>query len=290
MTSPVALAEVPRLSRSPFASPARLGAELVVLFEQVRPRADKVQWVQRHITDELAGPRDEALDRACAAVAAAIDAEAAVFDRPQYHNRQHFCEVALTAHVLCGVNRLDVRTTQFLLLAALIHDFAHEGGAYAAFVQERSSVEQVRPVLEAAGLDTWTINRLQVLVLATDVACGLAFMAAACRAHDRGAAVTEPVPEGAPELGALIADAELARLARILCEADILPSVGLDAGHAMLLQERLSREWRRPLDPGDKLKFIDFVLRQGFVGDFFLPNVRATRAAVAGRLHAFAER
>jgi hypothetical protein len=270
-------------------SAARVADELVALFDHVSRMPDKVQWVYRHIADDLGVPLDAALDRACAAVASAIDADAASFDRHPYHNRQHFCEVTLTAHILCLLRRRDVVTTQFVLLAALVHDFVHEGASSEAFVLERASVARVWGLLEDSGLAARDLWQLTVLVLATDHATGGEFMAAVWRAHDQGLAVFPEPPADAPELAELVADPALAALARILCEADILPSIGLNLAHAMRLQDRLAREWERPLDRCDKLAFIDILLARGFIGSFFLPNVQATRAALAAAVNAHAK-
>ena len=209
--------------------------QLLALFEQAAQEPDRVQWVDRQIAANLRGTADPVLARACTAVAVAIDAQPATFDRLGYHNRQHFCEVALTAYSLCLLERLAAPQ----------------------------------------------IDRLMVLVLATDPSEGTAFMSATGRGR-----IPPAVPADAPELAALVSDPELARLARLLCEADVLPSIGLDAAHALRVQERLAREWQRPLDPADKLVFMDFVLRQGYIGDFFLPCVHATRAALASGLDA----
>lgn len=263
-------------------SAARVAAELLVLFDHVATRPDKLQWVHSELTAALAADAalDAALESACAAVAAAVDAQPASYDRHGYHNRQHFCEVALTAYGLCLLERLDVPSTQLVLLAALVHDVVHAGCPQPGFVQERASVESMRPLLERAGLEARLLQQLMALVLATDPAAGTAFVSAVCS----GAGL--PVPAGAPELAALVGDPGLARLARIVCEADVLPSIGLDAEHALRVQQRLAREWRRPLDMNDKLAFMDAVLSQGYVGAAFLPCVRATRAALSADLNA----
>ncbi|KQV59240.1 hypothetical protein ASC95_28435 [Pelomonas sp. Root1217] len=267
----------------------RLAGELVVLFEHVASLPDKLQWVARQVSADLQGPRDAALARAGAAVASAIDAQPVNFDRLGYHNRQHFCEVALTAYGLCLLEALSTPETQLVLLAALLHDAVHEGRPQAGFVQERASVESMRGLLQAAGLDSAQIDRLMVLVLATDTQGGTAFMAAACRAHAGKDGMPHTPPAGAPELAALQGDPRLARLASLLCEADVLPSIGLDAGHALRVQQRLAHEWRRPLGRQDKLAFVDAVLQQGYIGDFFLPGVQAMRAALSAELHAGTE-
>lgn len=286
MSDAMETAAPPALGAIATSSALRIADDLVALFEHVGQLPDKVQWVHRHIAEDLGAPLDCAIDRACAAVASTIDADASRFDRHPYHNRQHFCEVALTAYILCLLGRQDCRTTQFVLLAALVHDFVHAGASREAFMLERASVDGVRGLLEEAGLEPTDLRRLTVLVLATDPSLGGEFVAAACRAHAEGRPVVMPPPAVAPELGDLATDAALAQLARTLCEADILPSIGLNLAHAMRLQDRLSQEWDRPLDARDKLDFIDTVLARGLIGDYFLPNVQATRAALVAEVHA----
>lgn len=270
-------------------SAPRIADDLVALFAYVNRLPDKVQWVVRQIADDLGAPLDPALDRACAMVASTIDEDAHRFDRHPYHNRQHFCEVALTAYILCLLGRHPSRTTQFVLLAALVHDFVHAGASSEPFVLERASVDGVRRLLEKAGLGPTDLRRLTVLVLATDPSLGGEFVAAACSSHAQGQPLSTPPPMGASELGDLVVDAGLAELARMLCEADILPSIGLNLAHAMRLQDRLSREWDRPLTARDKLDFVDTVLARGLIGGYFLPNVQAMRAALAAEVHAHAE-
>jgi hypothetical protein len=270
-------------------SSRRTADDLVALFEYIGHLPDKVQWVHRQIADVLGAPLDLALDRACAAVASTIDADTHRFDRHPYHNRQHFCEVALTAYVLCLLGQHDSRTTQFLLLAALVHDFVHAGTSSEAFVLERASVDEVRVLLENAGLEPTDMRRLTVLVLATDPSLGAEFVSAVCRAHAEGGPVSTPPPPGARELADLVTDAGLSKLARTLCEADILPSIGLNMAHAMRLQERLALEWARPLSVRDKLDFVEAVLARGLIGAYFQPNVQAMRAALAAEVDAHAE-
>ncbi|RZJ12768.1 MAG: hypothetical protein EOP39_02655 [Rubrivivax sp.] len=267
-------------------SASRMAEALLAMFEHIGGLADKVQWVHRHVTADLSGPLDASLERAGAAVAAAIDADPSRFDRHGYHNRQHFCEVALAAYGLCMLNRIDTGSTQLVLLAALAHDFIHEGSAKPGFVQERASVASLGPLLEAGGMDAAQIARLATLVLATEPIAGTAFMAAACQAHAHDTPVALAAPADAPELAALAADAELAALARLLCAADVLPSLGLGEAHALRLQDRLAVEWRRPLTRADKLAFMDGVLRLDYIDRLFRPAVEALRAALSPPPHA----
>ncbi|MDP9045432.1 MAG: HD domain-containing protein [Pseudomonadota bacterium] len=269
-------------------SPQRLGVDLVAVFRLIEPMPDKVQWVCREISRRLGVESDPALDRAWHELGALIDADPHTFDRHPYHNRQHYCEVALAAYFLGVLDRARLADVQLVLLAALVHDLVHDGRHQRAFELERASVERARPVLAAAGVAVPAIARIEALVLATDPSAGIPFMAQACRAHALGNAPPLP-PSEAPELSALTDDPALAGLARLLCEADILPSIGLTFAHSMRLQQRLAAEWQRPLDPRDKLEFIDAVLAHGFLGAFFLPNVQAARQQLRELRHASAE-
>lgn len=269
-------------------TPARLGADIVAVFHAIEPMPDKVRWVQREIARRLAPAADPVLERGCAAMAEMIDADAAHFDRNGYHNRQHFCEVALTAYFLCELGRLSGREVQCILLAALVHDVVHDGQPHAPFQLERASVERVVPLLAAHGVDSGTRSRIAVLVLATDTALGTRYLGAV-RAFQRGGALAPRPPAAAPELRALLDDRALAESAAVLCEADILPSVGLTPEHAMRVQERLAVEWGRPLGVADKLEFIRGVIASGSVGAFFLPNVLSLQASLAALPDAGAE-
>lgn len=259
-------------------SAAGLRGALLALFDAAQARPDRLQWVQACTAAGLPAGGDATLARAAGAVAAAIDAEAERHDRNAYHNRQHYCEVALTAYALARLQRLPAPATQWLLLAALLHDAVHAGRPQTPFSQERASVASMRPLLRAAGLTEAGIERLMALVLATETRGGTAWTAAVARGQAH-----EPPP--APELAALSADPALALLARLLCEADVLPSLGLGTAHAKRLQRRLAAEWGRPLDVPDKLAFIDGVLQQGYLGATFLPEVQALRASLADELH-----
>jgi hypothetical protein len=88
-------------------------------------------------------------------------------------------------------------------------------------------------------------------------------------------------PPQAPELQRLAHDPLLALLARLLCEADVLPSIGLTSDHGLRLQALLAEEWGRTLGKADKLRFIEESLSLGVVGAFFQPNVQRLRQLLA---------
>ena len=267
------------------ATAERLGRAIVEVFEHLETLPDKVGWTCRQISGRLGAGADPVLAQGCLALADLIDADPSAFDLHPYHNRQHYCEVALTGYYLCLAAGTTVHEMQWVLLAALMHDVVHSGRTQASFQLERASVRRAEPVLKAVRLDDDAIARLAVLVLCTDVAIGTRFVCDALRASGEGAPM--PVaPAEAPELALLTRDPSLLRLAQLLCEADILPSIGLTFAHSMRLQRRLSLEWQRPLGDHDKLEFIDTVLACGIVGAFFLPNVLAARRTLLERLRA----
>jgi hypothetical protein len=263
-------------------TPAQLGTDIVAVFAAIDAFPDKVQWVHREIARRLGQDQDPALDQACRAMASMIDADPASFDRNPYHNRQHYCEVALTAYFLCELGAASACDTQLILVAALIHDVVHDGKSHPPFYLERASVDRATTLLAAHGVGSAVRDRIAVLVLSTDPSLGTRFVAAT-RAFHRGKGPAPAVPDAAPELASLVGDGHLAAMSTLLCEADILPSVGLTARHAMRLQSRLAREWNVTLGPQDKLDFIETVLAGGLVSEFFLPNVIALRSALIDR-------
>jgi hypothetical protein len=265
----------------PTASPHEAAQRLIAAYRGLGDMAAPVTWTQRAVSADLGPPQGEAeraLDLAASMLAAEVDARAAFFDRLPYHNRQHFCEVALAAHFLCRWHDLAPREARLVLLAALVHDFEHDGRPGRAFDYEARSVTAAGPLLRDAGLDDAACEALSALVLATDFAQGVPNAVALHRWHLSGRAAA--LPPHPAELAALAAQPRLARAAVLLCEADVLPSIGLTLDHAMQLQDRLSHEWQRALPPQDKLRFLDDVVASGTVGAFFMPNVLALRQSL----------
>lgn len=267
-----------------------VAVELVAVYAAIGDLPDKVQRVYRAIEQRLVGAAgDPALAAAGRAVAAAIDANSAVHDRHPYHGRQHFCEVMLAVERLCQVHRLGAADAQQILFAALIHDIGHDGEPSPTFHLERCSLELAAPYTATCGVTPAVSLRLAALVLATQPGQGVAAAVAARAFHVDGAALPAPC-EAAPELALLAHDERLCRLALLLCEADLLPSVALTFAHAMRLQDRLSREWGCHLGPKDKLAFQRKVLSSGVIGDFFRPNAVAILQALVERVDGAHER
>lgn len=195
-----------------------------------------------------------------------------------YHNVQHFCEVMLGAYFLSLLDNLDPGTRLEVVLAAMIHDFHHDGVGNGArpFRLERLSVSESTRYLVAAGVSEEQRREIAALVLATEVLHGLP-IAHACHAYHQGTAPLPEIPPLAPELAQLAAHPFAARKALVLCEADVLPSVGLTVAHALQLQTCLAEEWGRPLGMQDKYQFVTKAFPGFIVGTFFQQNVEDLR-------------
>ncbi len=277
-----------RASVMPKRSLRQVTDELVASFHEVRTFARPMGRICSMASLAIGEPldaSDEAVHRASVLIARAIDDQHDFFDRHAYHNRQHFCEVVLTSQLLCRLNQLPARDARRVLLASIVHDLEHDGIASSAFAYERRSVARAAPFLSRAGVDEIDYRALAALVLATDPRMGVPAAVRIHRWHGNGRS-GERVAAPAPELEALVDNRELARAAALLCEADVLPSVGLSLAHAMRVQDRLAREWGCTLQPEDKARFIDEVVDVGVIGEYFLPNVLAIRRSLSASHHA----
>jgi 3'5'-cyclic nucleotide phosphodiesterase len=278
------------LSRPPFQiipgqPPEDAAAEIVAAFLSIESLPLKTSRVFKTLTDCLDLERGEPLFAAGCDLAETIDATAAVHDRP-YHNSQHCCEVMLSSYFLALTAGLKQQQTAEIVLAALGHDFRHDGkaGGDIPFQLERNSVNQAGAFLLASGMDAARQRKFAALILATNTTIGLP-IALACHAHhSRGAPLPE-IPPSAPELTELGNDPLTAMQALILCEADILPSIGLTIGYALKLQEKLAIEWGVHLGLEDKLRFIEKQRHSFLAGNYFNPNIDKLKLTMLQRLH-----
>jgi len=217
-------------------------------------------------------------DPLCAAgerIARDVDAGVGAGGDNPYHNAQHFCEVLLSALYLSLLARLAPREQTQLLVAALVHDFHHDGtsNAQVPFRLERLAAEAAAPYLDAARVSPEERARITAMVFATEVVVGTRF-ARECHLHFAHAA-PRPALAGVPEpLAALAGDARLALQAVILGEADVLSSAGLTVQYGELQQQKLAEERKQPLGAEHKLRFLNEVVQEFTVGRFFSPNLR----------------
>lgn len=204
-----------------------------------------------------------------------------------YHNRQHFCEVMLAAGFLSGAEGLDIDDRLAVVFAAMTHDFHHDGtnNGPTPFRLERLAYSAARPYLQAAGVDEARQEAIGALILATDVMHGIPVARASMAFHRQPASRPE-IPSAAPELARLFDSRKLSRQALLLCEADILPSIGLGLDHALHLQDCLAREWNKPLGLEDKRRFIQDHFPGFVIGTFFQPNVERLLHALQEKIAA----
>lgn len=288
----------PDLTGAPFrlaqaVSPARVAAELVACFEAVAELREPTLRVFAATVAAIGLPPQAAIARAGRAIAVDIDREAANGCRNAYHNHQHTCEVMLCTLLLAGQHGLTLAAQARVLLAALIHDFRHDGttNARVAFRLEHQAVVAACPYLTEAGVSAAERARIAAIVLATDLTTGAPFARrcvlrgddAAWRQRGRGGKPTTPTAQD--DLGALrllACDRDLALQAVLVSEADLLPSVALTPDYGNRCQCRLARE-NRNIAPNAaaKLRFLNTYVPRLLVASFFTPNLERQRHLVA---------
>jgi hypothetical protein len=272
------------LSRPPFRviagdDASRVARDLVRCYQALAAVPDKVRTCLAAALDAAGLAPDAPLCRAGLQIARDIDAGVGAGTANAYHNTQHFCEVLLNALYLTRLAAAEPQPTREILLAALVHDFHHDGttNGTIAFRLERLAADATLPYLEAAGVAPPERARIVSLVFATELTTGMRF-ARQCHLHF-SAATPPPSLDGIPApLAAVASDAGLAREAVLVGEADLLSSVGLTVRYGQLQQQKLSDEWRKPLGADHKLRFLD-LFDEFPISRFFSPNLRTLKRA-----------
>jgi hypothetical protein len=273
-------------SRAPFrlcpgADPQRVAVEMIACFRVAASLPQQMMQCYRAAVRVTGLDVHDPLVIAGEGIAADIDAGTGAGEGNPYHNCQHFCEVLLSALYLSLLAALAPREQAQLLLAALVHDFHHDGRGNkdAPFRLEKLAIAAARPYLQAAGVTEDERARIAAIVMATEISVGVPFGRQCYRYFFEGG---NSPPANAGDLPKMLAqDARLALQAVLLTEADVLPSVGLTVDYAELTQENLSREWGRSLNAADKLFFLENVFQDFVVGRFFSPNLEKIKRAMA---------
>ena len=277
----------PDLSRAPFAitdaSPAQAAKEIVASFRQLALLEERTTTAFAAVAERTGLASSAPIVSAGRTLAAEMDADWRGIGRNPYHNSQHTCEVLLCSHYVAKRHRLAPGIIGQIALAALIHDFGHDGTNNGAepFRLERHALESTRGPLLAAGVAPAEADRIAAMVLSTELQMGTPYARSCLRRFRNPDA---PPPSAAPlpgPLGLLADDADLAFQAVLLTECDLLPSVALTIDHAMTNQVRLSREDRRIVaGPGAKRAFLERHVEDLMVADFFQPNLKRLRRFV----------
>lgn len=280
----------PDLTRAPFAidqtDPAVAAGEIVACFRQLLGLRERTTRAFSAVAGRIPLAPDGVQLAAGRAIAAAMDGDARGIGRNPYHNCLHTCEVLLCSHYVARRHRLPPEILGRIALAALIHDFGHDGTGNQgiAFRLEQAAVDKTRGLLLDAGIDAAEADRIGAMVLATELPTGTPF-ARACLHRLRGA--TPPGDPAPPDnlLSLLADDADLAFQAVLLTECDLLPSIGLTIDYAMTSQVRLAREDPRIVaGPAAKQAFLDGYVADLVVADFFQPNLERLRRFVRDSL------
>lgn len=277
------------LSKPPFkvgeGEDARTVAEdFIACFQVIAQLPAKVGTCVRAAFESAAVAPNEPLWIAACRIADDMDAGVGAGGANAYHNAQHFCEVMLNALYLSLLAGVDAQARAEIMIAALVHDFHHDGtkNMSATFRLESFSAEATAPYLEAAGVSPQVCARIAAMVFATEVTKGTRF-ARDCYLHFSAGA---PLPSASnlPAPLALIGtDARLALEAVIVGEADVLSSAGLTVQYGDLQQERLAEEWKQPLGAEHKLRFLNQIFQDFTIGRFFSPNLRDLKSAAKDR-------
>jgi hypothetical protein len=175
----------------------------------------------------------------------------------QFHNTNHFREVMVVTMRLCATwnmitDNADIRfyaaDILLLIIAAGIHDFAHDGmsnvrdGVHVPSFLERRAIDNAAPFLIAAGISDVDLLSVQNLVIATDVSVDKDGNSPAkkiqkiVRHHLEGQPVTDDIDNF------FMNNAKLSIMALILSEADITPSTGLSYDFSKIMTRYIAAE------------------------------------------------
>jgi hypothetical protein len=198
-----------------------------------------------------------------------------------YHNNDHFREVICLLCLLIARHndlspfKLSSRDIMMLLMAACIHDFAHDGqgnfikGTHLPSRLETRSFEKAKPFLQLALPDDKNIlDILKLFLICTDVSRGESGRSPAghCRdiylAHEYDNIKAVNVPE---IFEPLLRNQMLSLMALMLCEADIGMSTGLTYDYSKRMTCLVSRESEVLMPSANTLfGFMDVICHGGF--------------------------
>jgi hypothetical protein len=283
-------ASSPRTDRPPFRvvenlDPAEAAQDIVASFRYFSQLPNMLEASFEPAMRTIGLDRRDPLYIAGMEAVRAMDRGAGIGAGNAYHNNMHFCEVILCALFIAQLAGLTRREQAQVLIAALLHDFHHDGDTNGAeaFRLELIACRKAQPYLAKAQVPPDEQARISALILSTEITMGVPLARACYAKHFLAGAEPDPVRMRA-ELAALAHDPRLALQAVVLSEADILPSVGLTIEHADLNEARLEAEIKRTLGPENKIEFIDHAIGEFLAAKFFMPNLAAIRKANLDRI------
>ncbi|MEQ1775652.1 MAG: hypothetical protein ABL891_17885 [Burkholderiales bacterium] len=268
-------------------TPEDVAEQIAACYEVVSAFPDKMACATEAAFRVTGLPTDAPLATAARALAQDIDAGVGDGRANPYHNSQHYCEVLLAALYLAQRALLTQTEQAQLLVAALAHDFHHDGRSSIgnAFRLELLAAQATTPYLNEAGVAQEEQARIVSLILSTETTVGVPY-ARRCHEYFFAGAPKPPVRDIVTGLAVLVEDARLARQAVLLGEADLLPSVGLTVYYGEMTQANLAKEWGRPLSAVDKIFFLEKIFGDFLVSRFFSPNVQFMKDAMRRKAEA----
>jgi hypothetical protein len=254
--------------------PARLGRRIAALYESWQDGAmPDMPALACALLRRHGIAIDSPLARICIGAAGAVTAWGGL----PYHSALHHAEVATNAMVLVELadrlgQKVDAHATALLLAACLSHDLHYQASvARERFAAESVSAAALDQIAAACGCGDADRQALRALVIATEP--GL-------RLRNGGPLGLPLDPTAARLLGRQAVEPELAALAAILSDADLLSSVGLTLGWYRVQQSRLERETGRPYEPGESTQFFTEIVGPDFLsapGRVLSANLAAIR-------------
>jgi hypothetical protein len=204
------------LSRAPFrsrmdATACEVAQEIAACFRTAAALDFKLTRSVRAAMEVTGLPAAAPLFRAAAGLACDIDSGIGNGAANPYHNSQHFCEVLLASLYLSIRASLKPAAQAQLLVAALAHDFHHDGRSSIGtpFRLERLAAQATIPYLQAAGVPGDEQRGIVAMILATETTAGVPFARRCYRHLVLGEA--KPRLEGIEgPLAAIATDADLA--------------------------------------------------------------------------------
>jgi len=257
----------------------QVAMEIEACFRDIEPLTDKMTACFTAVANCIGLDCHDPLFMVGIRIADDIDHGIGAGGSNSYHNRQHFCEVLLSACQLGQRAGLSPREQAQLAFAALIHDFHHDGRGNrgVAFKLELQSLEKAKRYCNniAIAEDDW--QRIVAMVLCTDIMNGTPY---ARQAHAFHTAAGELDDAPHPELAPLASDARLCMQCLLLGESDLLASFGLGAASGTATEEKLAKEVGKPTSPENKLFFLENIFKDFVISSFFRTNLQATRESI----------
>lgn len=193
-----------------------------------------------------------------------------------HHTREVVCITAILSLLYNNLTPFADQPTRLaeILIAACIHDFAHDGmgnrrnNNHTPMRLETRSLQMAEPYLKAAGLLEESWQRIRVMVLATDVSKGDADDVSPAE-WMRMAFSGTPMPKDCPEsLRPLFGNAEIATQAALLEDADLGTSAGMPYEFARRMTALIAEETKvLPPTPDTLIGFVDHICRGTYITD-----------------------